>query len=266
MPQTEAHEAYEEPRSARLVAWGNAWFAGHASPDDTADAVRGDDESHVVRGLPGADGVGLTLALGRLRALGATGLRLALPTPGHPLGLTGPADFNARAMETGEAVLAVGTPWGFVPEALWHGADHVDDGVLAVTWHTLPVSPGVPADVPALRDAERELAEGMREATESLMRLDVAGAGPEVQRALARLRRRAEEPDELLAPGYPARAVRVLQSARRVSALVALASATEGAAVSATEMSQRADALRPLERAARKARVAAYNAAVDERA
>jgi hypothetical protein len=264
MPQTEAHEAYEEPRSARLVAWGNAWFAGHASPDDTADAVRGDDESHVVRGLPGADGVGLTLALGRLRALGATGLRLALPAPGHPLGLTGPAEFNARALETGEAVLAVGAPWGLVPEALWHGADHQDDGVLAVTWHALPANPGFPADVPALRDAERELAEGMRDATEALVRLDVAGAGPEVQRALARLRSRSAEPEELLAPGYPQRAVRVLQSARRVSALVALASVTEGAAVSASEMSQRAGALRPLERAARKARVAAYNAAVDE--
>ena len=56
----------------------------------------------------------------------------------------------------------------------------------------------------------------------------------------------------------------LLQSARRVAALVALAAATEGAAVSASEMTQRATALRPLERAARKARVAAYNAAVDE--
>ncbi|MEZ0070301.1 hypothetical protein ABIA32_006353 [Streptacidiphilus sp. MAP12-20] len=265
MPQTEAHEAYEEPRSARLVAWGNAWFAGLASPDDAATAVRGDDDAHVVRGLPGADGAGLTLALGRLRALGATGLRLALPAPGHPLGLTGPAEFNARALETGEAVLAVGAPWGLVPEALWHGADHADDGVLAVSWHALPVNVGFPADVPALRDAERELVEGMREATESLVRLDVAGSGPAVQRALGRLRAREESgAEELLAPGYPPRAVRVLQSARRVAALIAVAALSEGAAVSAAEMSARADALRPLERAARRARVAAYNSAVDE--
>ncbi|MBF9073048.1 hypothetical protein [Streptacidiphilus fuscans] len=264
MPQTEAHEAYEEPRSARLVAWGNAWFAGLTSPDDAAEAVRGSDETHLVRGLPGADGVGLTLALGRLRTLGATGLRLALPAAGHPLGLTGPAEFNARALETGEAVVAVDAPWGLVPEALWHGADHEDDGVLAVTWHALPVVPGFPADVPALRDAERELLEGMREATESLVRLDVAGAGPAVQTALARMRTRAEEAEELLAPGYSARAVRVLQSARRVAALVAVAALSEGAAVSAGEMAARADALRPLERAARRARVAAYNSLVDE--
>jgi hypothetical protein len=265
MPQTEAHEAYEEPRSARLVAWGNAWFAGLTSPDDAAEAVRGGDETHLVRGLPGADGVGLTLALGRLRALGATGLRLALPASGHPLGLTGPAEFNARALETGEAVVAVGAPWGLVPEALWHGADHEDDGVLAVTWHALPANPGFPADVPALRDAERELLEGMREATESLVRLDVAGSGsPAVQAALARMRSRESETDELLAPGYSGRAVRVLQSARRVSALVAVAALSEGAAVSAGEMAARAGALRPLERAARKARVAAYNSLVDE--
>ena len=44
---------------------------------------------HRVEGLPGESGpVGLTLALGRLRALGVTGLRVSLPQPGHPLGLT----------------------------------------------------------------------------------------------------------------------------------------------------------------------------------
>ena len=61
------------------------------------------------RGCPGeAAPVGLTLALGRLRALGATGLRVALPVPGHPLGLSGPPEFNARALEAEEAVVATG--------------------------------------------------------------------------------------------------------------------------------------------------------------
>ncbi|MEY9968947.1 hypothetical protein ABIA33_007034 [Streptacidiphilus sp. MAP12-16] len=254
-------DVFEEPRSGRLVAWGNAWLGGFASPDDAAEAVRGADDGHRVEGVDGAAGAGLTLALGRLRALGVTGLRLALPAPGHPLGLTGPAAFNERALGAGEAVLTVGEPaLGFVPEVVRHGT--ADDGLTRVAWHGVPVNPGFPADVPQLRDAERELAEGLREATAMLLRLDVAGGGPGVQRALEAYRRRKKP--ELLAPGYPARAVRVLESARQVRALLALASTNEGAAVSAGEMVARSEALRPLARASRRAQVAAYNAMVDE--
>ncbi|NEE61016.1 hypothetical protein G3M55_92980, partial [Streptomyces sp. SID8455] len=76
-----------EPRSGLLAAWGNALLAGLVSPDDAALAIVGEDALHRVEGLPGEAGpVGLTLALGRLRVLGATGFRVALPVPGHPLG------------------------------------------------------------------------------------------------------------------------------------------------------------------------------------
>ena len=254
-------DVFEEPRSGRLVAWGNAVLGGFASLDDAAEVVRGKDDGHRVEGIPGAEGAGLTLALGRLRALGVTGLRLALPTAGHPLGLTGPPGFNVRALDAGEAALTVGeVTLGLVPEVVRHGTS--DDHLTRVVWHCLPVSEGVPADVPALRDAERELSDVLREAPETPMRLDVAGGGPRVQRALEAYRRRKQP--ELLAPGYPPRAVRVLESARRVGALVGLASVSEGAAVSAGEMAARADALRPLARSARRAQVAAYNACVDE--
>jgi hypothetical protein len=254
-------DVFDEPRSGRLVAWGNAWLGGSTSPDHAADAVRGSDDRHVVEGVDGAEGAGITLALGRLRALGVTGLRLALPTAGHPLGLTGPAGFNQRALAAGEAVLAVGgPPLGLLPEVVGHGPE--GDRLVRVVWRAEPVEPGVPADVPQLRDAERELAESLREATALLLRMDVAGGGPAVQRALEAYRRRREP--ELLAPGYPPRAVRVLQSARQVRSLLALASVDEGAAVSAGEMAAREAAMRPLGRAARRAAVAAYNAMVDE--
>lgn len=53
--------------------------------------IVGDDAVHRVEGLPGESApVGLTLGLGRLRTLGVSGLRIALPAPGHPLGLSGP--------------------------------------------------------------------------------------------------------------------------------------------------------------------------------
>src|SRR5258705_12364001 len=106
-----------EPRSGRLAAWGNALFAGLAAPDDVAQEVIAGDTVHRVSGLPGEPApVGLTLGLGRLRALGVTGLRLALPVPGHPLGLSGPPDFNARALAAGEAGgPGRGAPVGLVP-------------------------------------------------------------------------------------------------------------------------------------------------------
>ncbi len=225
----------------------------------------GDDAVHRVEGLPGESGhVGLTLAMGRLRTLGVTGLRVALPAPGHPLGLSGPPEFNARALEAEEAVVGFGAPYGLVPvvyEAGPEGDVHVE-----VLWHCLPVREAPPADVPSLGEAERELAEALRDATRVLSRLDVAGSGPVAEAALDAYRARAEAGREVLAPGYPPRAVRVLELAQRVGLLISLAYENgHGGAVSASEMAARGQALRPVERTARRAQVAAYNAYVEER-
>jgi hypothetical protein len=122
-----------------------------------------------------------------------------------------------------------------------------------------------PADVPSLGEAERELAEALRDATEVLSRLDVAGSGPVAEAAIGAYRARAERGRELLAPGYPPRAVRVLELAQRVGLLVSLAEENgPGGAVSSAEMRARVEALRPVERTGRRAQVAAYNAYVEE--
>ncbi|WP_405446469.1 hypothetical protein OG350_09285 [Streptomyces achromogenes] len=254
-----------EPRSGRLTAWGNALLAGLVSPDDAALAIVGEDAVHRVDGLPGEGApVGLTLALGRLRALGVTGLRVALPAPGHPLGLSGPPEFNARALDAGEAVVCHGAAFGLVPEAYEAGPE--GDVHAEVVWRVLPVREAPPADVPSLGEAERELAEALREATEVLSKLDVAGSGPVAEAAIDAYRARAERGREVLAPGYPPRAVRVLELAQRVGLLVSLAYGNgHGAAVSSAEMRARSEALRPVERTARRAQVAAYNAYVEER-
>ncbi|CAM5537475.1 putative protein OS=Streptomyces alboniger OX=132473 GN=CP975_07505 PE=4 SV=1 [Streptomyces alboniger] len=225
----------------------------------------GEDAVHRVEGLPGEAGpVGLTLAMGRLRALGVTGLRVALPAPGHPLGLSGPPGFNARALAAEEAVVGFGAPYGLVPEVYEAGPE--GDVHVEVVWHCLPVREAPPADVPSLGEAERELAEALREATEVLSQLDVAGSGPVAEAALDAYRARAERGREVLAPGYPPRAVRVLELAQRVGLLVSLAyESGHGGAVSASEMAARGQALRPVERTARRAQVAAYNAYVEER-
>lgn len=255
----------EEPRSGRLAAWGNALYAGAASPDEAAVEAVADDTAHRVSGLPEErTDVGLTLAFGRLRVLGATGLRVALPVPGHPLGLTGPPEFNALALEAGEAVLVAGTGWGLVPEVSRVGPD--GDQHVTVHWRCLAVRQAPPADVPSLGEAERELAEALRDATEALTRLDVAGSGPVARAALEAYQARAEAGRRLLAPGYPQRAVRVLELAQRVAAVVRIAYGPEhGGAVSASAMAARTELLRPVERVARRAQVAAYNAYVEER-
>ncbi|GAA3307194.1 hypothetical protein [Streptomyces cinereospinus] len=254
-----------EPRSGRLAAWGNALLAGLVSPDDAVLAIVGEDAVHRVAGLPGESApVGLTLALGRLRALGVTGLRVALPAPGHPLGLSGPPEFNARALAAEEAVVCHGGALGLVPEVREAGPD--GDVHVEVVWHCLPVREAVPADVPSLGEAERELAEALREATEVLARLDVAASGPVAAAAIDAYRARAERGREVLAPGYPGRAVRVLELAQRVGMLISLAYENgHGGAVSASEMAARAGVLRPVERTARRAQVAAYNSVVEER-
>ncbi|MDQ0388578.1 hypothetical protein J2S54_005398 [Streptomyces sp. DSM 42143] len=235
------------------------------SPDEAAIAIVGEDAVHRVAGLPGESApVGLTLALGRLRALGARGLRVALPAPGHPLGLSGPPEFNARALEAEEAVVCHGAALGLVPEVYEGGPE--GDVHVEVVWHCLAVREAPPADVPSLGEAERELAEALRDATEVLTRLDVAGSGPVAEAAVAAYRARAERGREVLAPGYPPRAVRVLELAQRVGMLISLAYENgHGGAVSASEMAARGEVLRPVERTARRAQVAAYNSVVEER-
>lgn len=279
----------DEPRSGRLAAWGNALFATLVSPDEAAQRIVGEDAVHRVVGLPASadpqadpepEPVGLTLALGRLRSLGAQGLRVSLPVPGHPLGLSGPPEFNSRALDAGEAVIAAGAGTGLVPEVFEAGPE--GDVHVEVTWQCMSVREAPPADVPSLSEAERELAEALREATEVLTKLDVAGSGPAADAALEAYRARMEAGRRLLAPGYPQRAVRVLELAQRVRALVAIAYGDEGAAgggedysgagagrehggaVSASQIAARAEALRPVERTARRAQVAAYNAYAEE--
>lgn len=273
----------DEPRSGRLAAWGNALLAGMISPDEAADRIAGDDAVHRVEHLPSSPGpdaapepspVGLTLALGRLRSLGTAGLRVALPAPGHPLGLSGPPEFNSLALEAGEAVVATGAGLGLTPEV--HAAGPEGDQHVEVVWRCLPVREGPPADVPSLSEAERELAEALRDATQVLTDLDVAGSGPVADAALEAYRARMEAGRRLLAPGYPPRAVRVLELAQRVGALVAIAHGRagggggtgdgreHGGAVSASQIAARAEALRPVERTARRAQVAAYNAYAEE--
>lgn len=255
------------PRSGVLVAWGNALLSGRVAPDDAVTRITHGDEPHRVVGLPGEDReVGLTLALGRLRSLGATGLRLALPAPGDPLGLPGPPVFNDAALEAGEAAVTVGAnlpgghQLGLVPEGLVYGPE--GDQATRVVWRVYEAADRPPSG-PFLAEADRELAAALKDATADLMKLDVAGTGARAGAVAAVLRDRGSDADSPLAPGCPPRAARVLEQARRVATILEIAAQDHGAAVNAYEMSARTATLAPLERACRRALVAAFGAALE---
>jgi hypothetical protein len=241
-------------RSARFVAWSHAVRLGNASPDRAADEIAAGDPPHRVQGLPG-DGQTLPVLLARLAP--TTGPRLVLPATGDPRGLPGPGALTAAAISAGEAVLLPELPAGVllglvpVPESS------------RTTWQAYPFEPADLADtrptgLPSLAEADRSLAESVREATELLTRLDLARLDDESAAALGALRAGALDGDGL-APGYPQRAYRVLALARRLRVIVALASRGDGAALTAAEAEARRRVLADLDRAARHAEAAAYN-------
>jgi hypothetical protein len=229
------------PVSAVLATWLDAVRAGHAGPDDLADAVRGDDPRHVVVGVPGR----AVLELHELPAALQGPVSLALPAPGDLVGLGGPASFNQAALEAGEAVLAGGL--GLVP--------HED--ARTVVWQVHP------ADRPPWVD-ERETASELRVAlldvTKRLADLEVAAWQPDIPDLLLNLRTRAPLP---LPPGFDARRTETVERAALCLDVVELARASEGGAVSAYEMDRRREALVDLDRAARRALVGACTSRTD---
>ena len=139
-----------EPRSGRLAAWGNALLAGLVSPDDAVLAIVGEDAVHRVEGLPGESGArrahaGARAGCGRS---GRPGCGSRCPLPGHPLGLSGPPEFNARALEAEEAVVCHGARAR--ARARGDEAGPAGDVHVEVVWHCLPVREAPPADVPSL--------------------------------------------------------------------------------------------------------------------
>lgn len=237
------------PRSADLALWFTAWAAGRVSLDDARDAVVADDAAHDVVGLEGEAGsTPLIVALGRLRASGARGAGLALPVPGDPLGLAGPPDFNADALETGEAVVLDGVDLGLVPHVAGAG----------VVWRCHRASSRRQA--PDLAEADTGLRQALLRTADALADLDVARWRPEVADELVALRRPA---DLRLPPGCDARAARVAALAARCRTIVDLALEDEGGAVSAAEADARRAALAPLDHAARRGLVASCSSTWD---
>ncbi|HET9654381.1 MAG TPA: hypothetical protein VFP72_03440 [Kineosporiaceae bacterium] len=256
-------------RSARLAAWGTAALRGTLTVRDAVRAVTGDDEPHTVESGAGAPdalppGAGLDTLLTLLAGLGVRGLRVVLPVPGDLLGLPGPGPFNAAALESGECVLTEplrdGTGWGLVPQVTGFGSQW-EPGVL-VSWRVSAVPARRVTDVGSLAEAERELREAMRTATEALAGLEVGRWREDAAGRIAALRS-GGLPAGALPPSTPARSAGVLATALRVAAIVDLAGEDDGGAVTAHEAGARRQALRGLDAVTRRALTAAVNALLE---
>lgn len=231
------------PAAARLACWLNAWVSSRESADAVISGVDGRlDRAHFVGSA--VDGTMSTaLFLGALRRLGVRRVSSALPAPGDPLGLGGPAAFNADVVDAGQGVLLHGPDLGLVPVA---ASDHLG-------WRVVPASP--PPYLPAVAEADRDLRTSMIATADRLADLDVASWQPEVADLLTTLRQ--PPGSEAVAPYASAQSARLASDAMRAARIVSLARADDGGALSAFEAAERAEALRPLDRAARTALVAA---------
>lgn len=252
--------------SATFTVWASAWLAGAAAPDDVLDALvpwalahdvqAADADTAVATTLPppGSPVSSLAFLLALLRrASPEVPARLVLPVPGDVRGLPGPGVFSREATAAGEGVLFVEAGLGVVPST-------VADGVLRWTVYPVP-EPGPPVGFVALSQAERDLREQVRQSASVLTSLGVARHRPGVREEIAATLR--ARPESMWPAGMPGQALRVLQHADEVEAILAAASIDEpGGALSASAAEARREALRPIETAVRVARRAAVAEAV----
>lgn len=223
------------PPAAVLAWWATAWLRGHTVTDLLIDAVTDDDRLH-------RDDRGESLAsvLGVLRAAGATGCGLALPVEGDPLGLGGPPALTALALEHGSAVVCAEAGIALVPEVATE----------TVMWHVTGAERRQIADV---GEADRDLRRTTAEAADALASLDLARWRPEA----ADLFFDGNRHHPVAPRGIPERCVTLAARALTALSIVDLALNDDGAATSASEFTRRRAALVPLDRAARRALVAA---------
>jgi hypothetical protein len=275
--------------SATFTVWASAWLVGAAAPDDVLDALAPWADAHDVQaadsdtaqltGLPapGAPVSSLTFLLAALRRAvagqdSAGPARLVLPAPGDVRGLPGPGVFSIAATTAGEGVLFpdIGPAGGLGVSGLGISSlgvsglgivpTTVAEGVLRWTVYPVPEA-GPPPEFVALSQAERDLRDQVRQSASVLTSLGVARHRPGVREEIAAALR--ARPASLWPAGMPPQALRVLQHADEVEAILAAAKVDEpGGALSASAAAARREALRPIETAVRVARRAAVAEAV----
>lgn len=266
--------------------WANAWLAGAGAPDDVLDALSQWAPKHSVTaydsgaaartGLPWPEledsgSVSLLQTL-RTAVAGSTSvpaITVAQPVAGDVRGLPAGTQFQRDAVAVGEAVIVTHDGLdsvGLVPEFEYFELDTVTDSTFepeprALSWTVYSV-PSIPAPEHFdLGEAEYELRSAVRSAAETLGALR-AGVGVDVDDPRGMVEQILEANRLHRVPDHaPTRAVRVLENAAHVDAIIAVSSGLMPIGLqSSSEVQIAGDALRPLARVVRSARLAALDA------
>jgi hypothetical protein len=266
--------------------WANAWLAGAAAPDDVLDALSQWAPTHSVTaydsgaaartGLPWPDleDSGSVSLLQTLRtAVGKTSsmpaITVAQPIPGDVRGLPAGTQFQRDALAVGEAVLVTHDELdgvGLVPEFDYYELDVETESTFepeprALSWtvYSVPVTAG--AEHFDLGEAEYELRAAVRSAAETLGALR-AGVGIDVDDPRGMVEQILDATRLHRIPDHaPPRAVRVLENAAHVDAIITVSSGLMPIGLqSSSEVQLAGDALRPLSQVVRSARLAALSA------
>jgi hypothetical protein len=186
-----------------------------------------------------------------------------LPVPGDVRGLPAGTEFETEALATGEAVIVAepdGSAVGLVPDFADDEPDSRDASALCWTVYALPSAPI--AEHRDLGDAEYALRAAVRSAADTLadIGLGCAGAGAADPRPLVGQLVEAARQHRIPAHAPP-RAVRVLENAAHIDAIITVSTGLTAIAVNSSSEAQRAaDAVRPLAAVVRSARTAAVDA------
>jgi hypothetical protein len=281
--------------SVSLSLWANAWLAGKAAPDDVLDALSVWAPKQSVTaydavaaghtGLPWPDiqDAGTVSLLQTLRAAvgrpgGPAGLRgtinVVTPVPGDVRGLSAGTQFERDALAAGEAVIITnpddpGTAVGLVPEFSYDDFDEsAEPESCALSWtvYSLPAAPVL--DHYELGDAEYSLRSAVRSAADALGEISL-GSAADVEDPRGLIEQLLESARQHRIPDHaPTRALRVLENAAHVDAIIAVSAGLSRPAPvveplgtqSSSEARIASDALRPLTAVVRSARMAAVTA------
>jgi hypothetical protein len=230
-------------------------------------------------------------------------INVVLPVPGDVRGLAAGTQFERDALAAGEAVIITNpedpaTAVGLVPEFCYGDLDEtVDPGdngptfpeLCALSW-TVYSLPGAPVfNHHELGDAEYTLRSAVRSAADALGAIGLGSAAADIDDPRGLVEQLLESTRQHLIPDHaPSRALRVLENAAHVDAIIAVSaglsrlpdSATDGpphaggtptaapvvagleplGTQSSSEARIASDALRPLTAVVRSARMAAVNA------
>ncbi|MCV7162413.1 hypothetical protein [Mycolicibacterium brisbanense] len=273
--------------SATLSVWANAWLAGAAAPDDVLDAlsqwapthsVTAYDSSAAVRtGLPwpeledsGSVSLLQTLRTAAGRSVRTPTITVAQPIPGDVRGLPAGTQFQRDAVTVGEAVIVSHDELpgvGLVPEFEYFEFDETEDDSMfdpeprALSWTVYSVPTLPPPEQFELGTAEYELRSAVRSAAETLGALR-SGAGMEVEDPRGMVEQILDATRLHRLPDHaPSRAIRVLETAAHVDAIVTVsAGLTPIGLQTSSEVQLAGDTLRPLNQVVRAARLAALGA------